>query len=78
MEKHLQALLASGECDEDFLLARMIHIQQFAERVVEAVRTDEPEDPAIQHAPVALHLKTLRKEFRSQPASSHVGVEDNR
>lgn len=78
MEKHLQALLTFEECDGDFLLARMIHIQQFAERVVEAVRTDEPEDPTVQHAPVSLHLKTLRKEFRSQPVSSHVGVENNR
>ncbi|KAJ5717361.1 hypothetical protein N7488_003007 [Penicillium malachiteum] len=78
MDQQLKALLASNECQGDMLLARMIHTQQFAERVAEAMRSDEPEDPTIPHAPVALHLKTLRKEFRAQSISSPVDVENNK
>ncbi|KAJ5291799.1 hypothetical protein N7478_001050 [Penicillium angulare] len=70
MERQLQSLLDSREYECDVLLAEMTHVQQFAERVFEAMRYDEAEDPTIPHAPIALHLKALRKEFQCQSMTS--------
>ncbi|KAJ6013419.1 hypothetical protein N7540_008010 [Penicillium herquei] len=42
------------------------------------MRSDEPEDPTIPHAPVALHMKTFRKEFGPQSISSSVDMDNNK
>ncbi|KAJ5097014.1 hypothetical protein N7456_007735 [Penicillium angulare] len=78
MEKQLQFLLGSNEYESDILLAQMIHIQQFAERVFEAMRYDEAEDPTIPHTPIALHLKTLRTEFRNLSMTIPIELQNNK
>ncbi|KAJ5577993.1 uncharacterized protein N7459_006957 [Penicillium hispanicum] len=77
MEKQLQALLDTREYESDMLLARMTQVQEFAERVVQAVPYDDPDKTQFVSAPVVLHLKTLRKEFRLQTQLFPPEIENN-
>ena len=51
MEEQLNALLDTRERDSDLLLARMVQVQQFAERVERAVPYDEPFNSQIHKLP---------------------------
>lgn len=77
MEEQLNALLDTRERDSDLLLARMVQVQQFAERVERAVPYDEPFNSQIPQTPVMLHLRTLRNEFRAQSQSYPAEIENN-
>ncbi|KAJ5180594.1 zn 2cys6 transcription factor [Penicillium capsulatum] len=76
MDKQLNDLLDTRERESDLLLARMVQIQQFAERVVDTVSYEETDGSQIHHAPVVLHLRALRNEFRTQAQSYPSHIED--
>ncbi|KAJ5091777.1 hypothetical protein NUU61_006647 [Penicillium alfredii] len=69
LEKELHTLLDSHEYESDLLLAGLVQVQQIAERIVQAVPYDEPDNPHVLHAPIILHLKTLQRELESQAQS---------